>query len=78
MHPSARTSAGRPWSALPAGSSDTSGLSKDPPRWGRFFDIGIWLFKVLVEGDYAMAAVRWPLAIALVAAAVAIVGVVFA
>jgi hypothetical protein len=32
--------------------------------------------KVLVEGDHAIAAVRWPLAIVLVAVAVAILGVV--
>jgi hypothetical protein len=32
--------------------------------------------KVLVEGDHAIAAVRWPLAMVLVAVAVAIVGVV--
>ena len=29
-----------------------------PPRWGRFLDIRIWSFKVLVKGDHAIAAVR--------------------
>jgi hypothetical protein len=46
-----------------------------PPRWGRFFDIRLWPFKVLVEGDHAIAAVRLPLAMVLTAVAVAIVGV---
>jgi hypothetical protein len=46
------------------------------PALGRFFDIRLWPFKVLVEGDHAMAAVRWPLAMGLTAVAVAIVGVV--
>jgi hypothetical protein len=32
--------------------------------------------KFLVEGDHAIAAVRWPLAMVLTAVAVAIVGVV--
>ena len=46
------------------------------PGWGRCFDIRLWPLKVLVEGDHAIAAVRLPLAMVLVAVAVAIVGVV--
>jgi hypothetical protein len=47
----------------------TSGLSKYPRAGAVSFDIRPWQFKVLVEGDHAMAAVRWPLAMALVAVA---------
>jgi hypothetical protein len=39
------------------------------PGWGRCFDIRLWPFKVLVEGDHAIAAVRLPLAMVLVAVA---------
>ena len=37
-------------------------------------EIRLWPFIVLIEGDHAIAAVRWPLAMVLVAMAVAIVG----
>jgi hypothetical protein len=60
------------WNTPPPSGVLISGLS--PPGWGRFLDIRIWPFKVLVEGDHAIAAVRWPLV--QVALAVAIVGVV--
>jgi hypothetical protein len=39
-------------------------------------DIRLWPFKVLVEGDHAIAAVRWPLAIMAGRSGVAIVGIV--
>jgi hypothetical protein len=48
-------------------------VSRD--RWGRFLDIRIWPFKVLANGEHAIAAVR-PLAMVPVVVAVAIVGVV--
>ena len=57
-----------------APSIGSSNKRPQPPGWGRFLDIRIWPFKVLVEGDHAIAAVRWPLV--QVALAVAIVGVV--
>src|ERR1700730_4511568 len=61
------------WNTPPPSGVLISGLS--PPGWGRFLDIRIWPFKALVEGDHAIAAVRWPLM--QVALAVAIVGCLF-
>jgi hypothetical protein len=39
------------------------------PCWGRFFDIRLWPFKVLVEGDHAIADFRWQPAMVPVAVA---------
>lgn len=38
-------------------------------------DIRFWPFKLTVEGDRAIAAVKWPLALVLIAVSVAIVGI---
>jgi hypothetical protein len=37
-------------------------------------DIRFWPFQIAVEGDRAIAALKWPLALVLIAVSVAIVG----